>query len=97
MARPHRERVRTHLTCTPFDYPGHPYTMSLAYYFIKESEVHPHVEDFGIMTDINGVDELQYQFHHLQLGNETSSAPRFDDDCFFVSKSSQFLIFVFSR
>ncbi|RVW49172.1 hypothetical protein CK203_087496 [Vitis vinifera] len=75
MARPHRERVRTHLTCTPFDYPGHPYTMSLAYYFIKESEVHPHVEDFGIMTDINGVDELQYQFHHLQLGNETSSAP----------------------
>nr|CAN65519.1 hypothetical protein VITISV_003179 [Vitis vinifera] len=81
MARPHRERVRAHLTCTPFDYPGHPYTMSLAYYFINGSEVHPYVEDFGIMTDINGVDELQYQFHHLQLGNETSSAPHEIADC----------------
>ena len=26
------------------------------------------------MTDIKGVDELQHQFHHLQLGDETFDA-----------------------
>ena len=31
--------------------------------------------DFGTVTDIDGVDELQHQFHHLQLGDETSGAP----------------------
>ena len=31
--------------------------------------------DFDAMTDIEGVDELQHQFHYLQLGDETSSAP----------------------
>ena len=27
--------------------------------------------DFDVVTDIKGVDELQHQFHHLQLGDET--------------------------
>ena len=31
--------------------------------------------DFGTVTNIDGVDELQHQFHHLQLGDETSGAP----------------------
>ena len=31
--------------------------------------------DFGFVTDIEGVDELQHQFHHLQLGDETFGAP----------------------
>ena len=71
----HRERVRARLTCTPFDYPVHPYRMSLVDYFVRGSEVHPHMGDFVTMTDIEGMGELQHQFHHLQLGDETSGAP----------------------
>ena len=33
------------------------------------------MRDFGVVTDIEGVDELQHQFHQLQLGDEPSSAP----------------------
>ena len=65
MAHLHWERVRACLTCTPFNYPVRPYRMSLANYFIKGSEIHPHMGDFGVVTDIEGVDELQHQFHHL--------------------------------
>ncbi|RVW47809.1 Transposon Ty3-G Gag-Pol polyprotein [Vitis vinifera] len=65
MARLHWERVRACLTCKPFNYPVRPYRMSLANYFIKGSEIHPHMGDFGVVTDIEGVDELQHQFHHL--------------------------------
>ena len=75
MTRLHRERVRTRLICTPFDYPIRPYRMSLADYFIRGSEVHPHMGDFSAVTDIEGVDEFQHQFHHLQLGDETFGAP----------------------
>ena len=75
MVRLHRERVRARLTCTPFDYLVHSYRMSLVDYFVRGSEVHPHIGDFGAVTDIDGVDELQHQFHHLQLGDETSGAP----------------------
>ena len=49
--------------------------MSLADYFTKGSKVHPHMGDFGVVTDIDGVDELQHPFHHLQLGDETSGPP----------------------
>ncbi|KAL6335941.1 hypothetical protein AAG906_003566 [Vitis piasezkii] len=63
MVRLHRERVRARLTCTPFDYPVHPYRMSLVDYFIRGSEVHPHMGDFGTVTDIDG------------LGDETFGAP----------------------
>ncbi|KAL6350625.1 hypothetical protein AAG906_022335 [Vitis piasezkii] len=55
---PTKERVRARLTCTPFDYPVRPYEMSLVDYFIRESEVHPHIGNFGTMTNIDGVDEL---------------------------------------
>ena len=65
MARLSRERVRARLTCTPFDYPIHPYRMSLEDYFVKGSEVHPHMGDFSVVTDIEGVDGLQHQFHYL--------------------------------
>ncbi|WKA04749.1 hypothetical protein VitviT2T_022757 [Vitis vinifera] len=65
MARLSRERVRARLTCTPFDYPIHPYRMSLTDYFVRGSEVHPHMRDFGVVTDIEGVDGLQHQFHYL--------------------------------
>ncbi|RVX05575.1 hypothetical protein CK203_027369 [Vitis vinifera] len=33
----------------------------------KGLEVHSLMGDFGIVTDIDGVDELQHQLHHLQL------------------------------
>ena len=39
MARLRKERVRARLTHTPFDYPVRPYTMSLADYFVKASEL----------------------------------------------------------
>ena len=57
--------MRACLTCTPFDYLVRPYRISLADYFIGGSEVHPHMRDFVVVTDIEGVDELQHQFHHL--------------------------------
>ena len=60
MARLHRERVRARLTCTLFDYPVHPYRMSLEDYFVKGLEVHPHMGDFNVVTDIERVDELQH-------------------------------------
>ncbi|RVW78390.1 hypothetical protein CK203_051418 [Vitis vinifera] len=75
MAHLHQERVRAYLTCTPFDYPIRPYRMSLENYFVRGSKAHPHMGDFDVVTDIKGVDELQHQFHHLQLGDETSGAP----------------------
>ena len=58
MARLHWERMRACLTCTPFNYPIRPYRMSLAYYFTRGSETHPHMEDFDVVIDIKGVDEL---------------------------------------
>ena len=67
--------MRTRLTCTPFIYPVRPYRMSLADYFVRGSEVYPHMGDFGVVTNIDGVDELQHQFHYLQLGDETFGAP----------------------
>ena len=56
------------LSCSSF-------RMSLADYFVKGLEVHPHMGDFGAVIDIEGVDELQHQFHHLQLGDETFGGP----------------------
>ena len=56
MAQLLREKVRVCLICTPFDYLVRPYRMSLADYFIGGSEVHPHMRDFGAVTDIEGVD-----------------------------------------
>ena len=41
----------------------------------RSAEAHPHMGDFSVVTDIEGVDELQHQFHHLQLGDEAFSAP----------------------
>ena len=60
MVHLHRERVRARLTCTPFDYPVHPYRMSLADYFVRGSETYPHMRDFDVVIDIKGVDELQH-------------------------------------
>ena len=65
MMRLHRESVRAHLSCTPFYYLVRSYKMNLTDYFIRGLEVHPHMGDFGTVTDIDGVDELQHQFHHL--------------------------------
>ena len=67
-----RERVKARLTCTPFNYPVRPYRMSLVDDFIRGLEVHSHMGDFSTVIDIDGVDELQHQFHHLRLGDETS-------------------------
>ncbi|RVW18583.1 hypothetical protein CK203_107957, partial [Vitis vinifera] len=42
MARLRKERVRSRLTHTPFDYPIRPYTMRLSYYFVKASKPQTH-------------------------------------------------------
>ena len=60
MARLHRERVRARLTYTPFDYPVCPYRMSLVDYFARGSKVHPHMGDFGVVTNIERLGELQH-------------------------------------
>ena len=39
MAQLHKEKVKTRLTHTPFDYPVRPYTMRLADYFVRASEL----------------------------------------------------------
>ena len=71
MMRLHRESVRAHLSCTPFYYLVRSYKMNLTDYFIRGLEVHPHMGDFGTVTDIDGVDELQHQLHHFWLGDDT--------------------------
>ena len=72
MTRLHRNRVRTRLFSIPFDYPIHPYTFSLADYFVKGSEVQPHVEEIGV--EDSTLDELQHMLHHMQMGDETPGA-----------------------
>ena len=37
MVRLHKERVMARLARTTFDYPLHPYTMRLTYYFVRAS------------------------------------------------------------
>ncbi|KAL6342230.1 hypothetical protein AAG906_006848 [Vitis piasezkii] len=63
MTRLHRNRVRTRLFGIPFDYPVHPYTFSLADYFVRGSEVQPHVEEIGV--EDSTVDELQHMLHQI--------------------------------
>ncbi|KAL6334574.1 hypothetical protein AAG906_018913 [Vitis piasezkii] len=43
-----------------------PYRLTIDY-FIRGSKVHPHIGDFGVVIDIDGVDELQHPFHHLLM------------------------------
>ncbi|RVW31574.1 hypothetical protein CK203_087929 [Vitis vinifera] len=44
MARLRKERVRARLTHTPFDYLVHPYTLSLADYFVRASKPQTHLD-----------------------------------------------------
>ena len=45
MARLCKEMVRARLSHTPFDYLIRPYRMSLVDYFVKGSEIRPHIEE----------------------------------------------------
>ncbi|KAL6315066.1 hypothetical protein AAG906_030919 [Vitis piasezkii] len=66
---PSEDDVRARLSSIPFDLincPVHPYTFSLADYFVKGSEVQPRVEEIGV-----DMGELQDMFHQMQLGDET--------------------------
>ncbi|RVW58504.1 hypothetical protein CK203_110025 [Vitis vinifera] len=65
MARLHWERMRACLTCTPFNYPIRPYRMSLAYYFTRGSETHPHMEDFDLGDETSGAPVLVMIVHSL--------------------------------
>ncbi|RVW88759.1 hypothetical protein CK203_034709 [Vitis vinifera] len=60
MTRLHRERVRTRLICTPFDYPIRPYRMSLADYFIRGSEIVEMVQpESASPFDVFGVSAIE--------------------------------------
>ena len=69
MERLHRDRVRDRLSGIPFDYLIHPYTFNLADYFVRGSEIQPHVEEIGV--EDSTVDELQHMLHQMQMGDET--------------------------
>ena len=59
MARLHKEKVRARLTHTPFDYLIHPYTMSLADYFMRALE--PQTHSNGIIGGLSTVKEVELQ------------------------------------
>ena len=61
--------MRARLFGIPFDYPVHPYTFNLVDYFVRGSEIQPHVEERGV--DDSTLGELQHMFHQMQLGDET--------------------------
>ena len=71
MVRLHKERVRAQLTHTPFDYLVHPYTMSLADYFVRASE--PRTHSNGIIEGFSTTQEaeLQHLVHQLQLSDRS--------------------------
>nr|CAN72039.1 hypothetical protein VITISV_034350 [Vitis vinifera] len=69
MARLRKERVRARLSHTPFDYPIRPYRMSLTDYFVRGSEIRPHVEEVHSVVHTNREIELQHLFHQLQLSD----------------------------
>ena len=53
MARLRKEMVKARLTHTPFDYPVHSYTMSLADYFVRALELQMHLD--GIIGGLNTI------------------------------------------
>ena len=58
-----------------FDYLVRPYIFSLADYFVRGSEIQPHVKKICIEDSI--VDELQHMLHQMQMGDETPGALAF--------------------
>ena len=55
--------MRVHLSHTPFDYPIRPYRMSLAYYFVRGSEIRPRLEEIDSVVHTDREIELQHLFH----------------------------------
>ena len=64
-----RERARARLTHTPFYYPVRPYTLSLADYFVRASELHAPFDVIigGLSTTREA--ELQHLVQQLQLSD----------------------------
>ncbi|RVX17133.1 hypothetical protein CK203_003439 [Vitis vinifera] len=69
MARLRKEMVRAQLTNTSFDYLVRPYSMSLANYFVRASELQTHSN--GIIDGFSTVQETELQrlVHQLQLSD----------------------------
>ena len=70
MARLRKERVRSRLTHTPFDYPIRPYTMGLSDYFVRASE--PQTRLDVIIGGLSATQEvgLQRLVRQLRLSDE---------------------------
>ena len=88
MARLCKERVRAHLSHTPFDYPIRPYKMSLADYFVRGSEIRPRPEEMDRLVYIDRGTELQHLFHQLQLSDGAPDTFFPYDDYSHFSRSS---------
>ena len=77
MVRLRKERVRTRLTHTPFNYPVRPYGMSLANYFVRLSKLQ--TCSGGIIDGFSTVQEVELQrlVHQLRLSDGAlgTSAP----------------------
>uniref|UniRef100_F6HTP0 Uncharacterized protein n=1 Tax=Vitis vinifera TaxID=29760 RepID=F6HTP0_VITVI len=69
----YKERVRARLTHMPFYYHVHPYTMSLADYFVRASE--PHAPSDGIIGGLSITQEAELQRLVQQL-RLSDGAPR---------------------
>ena len=69
MVRLCKEKVRVCLSHTPFDYPIRPYRMSMADYFVRESNIQPHLEKIDNMVHIDRKIKLQHLFYQLQLSD----------------------------
>ena len=71
MARLSKERVRARLTHTPFNYPVHPYTMSLENYFVRASE--PQAPSDDIIGGLSTTQEVE--LHLVQQLRLSDGAP----------------------
>ncbi|KAL6316583.1 hypothetical protein AAG906_018838 [Vitis piasezkii] len=73
MVRLRKERVRAHLSHTPFNYSIQPYRMSLVNYFVKGSDIQPRIEEIDSVVHTDREIELQHLFHQLQLSDGVPS------------------------
>ena len=59
MSQLRRDRVRPHMSGSPFDYPLRPYTFQLADYFIRGSEHTPRTEGTVHIPETVGIQDIQ--------------------------------------
>ena len=76
MERLRKERIMAHLSHMPFDYPLRPYTICLAYYFVRASS--PPLPSEGMIARFSADQEAELQrlVHHIQFSDGALGASR---------------------